>query len=60
VGARVEPKVNGFRLHLDLPAYGVAPGQAAVLYDRDTVVGAGTIEPAATLEAVPAFESEGE
>lgn len=60
VGARVEATTGGFRLHLDLPAYGVAPGQAAVLYDEGAVVGAGTIEPAATLETVPAFESEGE
>jgi tRNA-specific 2-thiouridylase len=30
-------------LELDEPAYGVAPGQAAVLYDGDVVVGAGLI-----------------
>ena len=34
---------GGFRLELDQPAYGVAPGQAAVLYDGGAVVGAGTI-----------------
>jgi tRNA-uridine 2-sulfurtransferase len=34
---------GGFRLHLDEPAYGAAPGQAAVLYEGDAVVGAGTI-----------------
>jgi tRNA-specific 2-thiouridylase len=34
---------RGFRLELDEPSYGVAPGQAAVLYDGDVVVGAGTI-----------------
>jgi tRNA U34 2-thiouridine synthase MnmA/TrmU len=28
---------------LDEPAYGVATGQAAVLYDDDVVVGAGRI-----------------
>jgi tRNA-specific 2-thiouridylase len=33
----------GFRLELDRPAYGVAPGQAAVLYEDDVVVGAGLI-----------------
>ena len=31
---------DGFVLELDEPAYGVAPGQAAVLYDGDVVVGA--------------------
>jgi tRNA-specific 2-thiouridylase len=33
----------GFELQLDEPAYGVAPGQAAVLYAGETVVGAGVI-----------------
>ena len=40
--ATVEPTPRGFRLELDEPAYGVAPGQAAVLYDGDAVVGYGT------------------
>jgi tRNA-specific 2-thiouridylase len=39
----VRPTDAGFRLELDEPAFGVAPGQAAVLYDGDTVVGAGLI-----------------
>ncbi|HUK94895.1 MAG TPA: tRNA 2-thiouridine(34) synthase MnmA [Gaiellaceae bacterium] len=43
VSAAVHEEGSGFRLHLDEPAYGVAPGQAAVLYDGDAVVGAGTI-----------------
>jgi tRNA-uridine 2-sulfurtransferase len=43
VPARVEPTARGFRLGLDEPAYGVAAGQAAVLYDGDTVVGYGLI-----------------
>jgi tRNA-uridine 2-sulfurtransferase len=43
VPARVEPTPRGFRLALDQPAYGVAPGQAAVLYDDDAVVGYGLI-----------------
>ncbi len=43
VRATVEPTPRGFRLHLDEPAYGVAPGQAAVLYGGDLVVGQGTI-----------------
>jgi tRNA-specific 2-thiouridylase len=34
---------RGFRLELDAPAYGVAVGQAAVLYEGDAVVGAGII-----------------
>jgi tRNA-specific 2-thiouridylase len=43
VWATVRREPTGFRLELDEPAYGVAPGQAAVLYDGDAVVGAGTI-----------------
>jgi len=43
VPARVEQTARGFRLELDEPAYGVAAGQAAVLYDGDTVVGYGLI-----------------
>ncbi len=34
---------DGFRLELDEPAFGVARGQFAVLYDDDAVVGAGAI-----------------
>ena len=37
---------DGFDLQLDAPAYGVAPGQAAVLYEGDAVVGAGLISSA--------------
>ncbi|HEX4324922.1 MAG TPA: tRNA 2-thiouridine(34) synthase MnmA [Gaiellaceae bacterium] len=43
VPARVEPTSRGFRLELDEPAFGVAQGQAAVLYDHDAVVGYGLI-----------------
>ena len=43
VGASVVPAVRGFRLELDEPAYGVAPGQTAVLYQGDAVVGCGTV-----------------
>jgi tRNA-specific 2-thiouridylase len=43
VGTSVEPIEHGFRLELDTPAYGVAPGQTAVLYQDDVVVGAGTL-----------------
>src|ERR671931_967011 len=43
VPASVEETATGFRLRLDEPAYGVAPGQAAVLYDGPVVVGSGLI-----------------
>jgi tRNA-specific 2-thiouridylase len=45
VWATVTPREGGgFDLDLEEPVEGVAPGQAAVLYDGDAVVGAGTIE----------------
>jgi tRNA-specific 2-thiouridylase len=47
VPARVEATDGGFRLLLDEPAYGVARGQAAVLYDGDVVVGSGLVTSAA-------------
>ena len=47
VGATVEATARGFRLALDEPAYGVARGQAAVLYDDDAVVGCGLVTSAA-------------
>ena len=34
---------EGFTLTLDEPVYAVAPGQVAVLYDDDAIVGAGII-----------------
>jgi tRNA-specific 2-thiouridylase len=43
VAASVEQTASGFRLHLDEPAFGVARGQAAVLYDGDVVVGSGLV-----------------
>jgi tRNA-specific 2-thiouridylase len=43
VGADVAETARGFRLELDRPAYGVAVGQAAVLYEDGAVVGAGLI-----------------
>jgi tRNA-specific 2-thiouridylase len=45
--ATVESLARGFRLELDEPAYGVAKGQAAVLYEDDAVVGAGLVSAAA-------------
>jgi tRNA-specific 2-thiouridylase len=43
VSAAVLPTERGFRLELEEPAFAVAPGQAAVLYDSDAVVGSGVI-----------------
>lgn len=43
VAARAAATASGFRLDLGEPAYGVAVGQAAVLYEDDVVVGAGVI-----------------
>jgi tRNA-specific 2-thiouridylase len=43
VPALVEPTGDGFVLRLDRPAHAVAPGQVAVLYDGDAVIGAGSI-----------------
>jgi tRNA-uridine 2-sulfurtransferase len=43
VGGRVERTSRGFRVHLDEPAYGVAAGQTAVLYEGDAVVGCGLV-----------------
>jgi tRNA-specific 2-thiouridylase len=43
VGAEVAKTPGGFDLRLDEPAYGVARGQAAVLYEGDAVVGCGLI-----------------
>jgi tRNA-specific 2-thiouridylase len=47
VAADVEATAAGFRLRLDEPAFGVARGQAAVLYEGDVVVGSGLITSAA-------------
>src|SRR3954471_169569 len=44
VPARVQRTTAGFRLELAQPVYGVAAGQAAVLYEDGVVVGAGIIE----------------
>ena len=62
VAADVIPEPGGFRLRLDEAAHAVAPGQAAVLYHEDAVVGAGTIvaDPRETFHAARTFESQGE
>ena len=44
VATGVETTPQGFRLELDRPVYGVAPGQAAVLYEQEAVVGVGVIQ----------------
>jgi tRNA-specific 2-thiouridylase len=41
--ADVQQTAEGFRLQFDEPAYGVASGQTAVVYDGDAVVASGTI-----------------
>ncbi len=46
VWATVRPEDDGFTLDLDEPVAGIAPGQTAVLYADDAVVGSGTIAPA--------------
>ena len=43
VAATVSATDAGFELRLAEPAFGVAPGQTAVLYEADAVVGAGVI-----------------
>ena len=43
VPATVTETADGFTLELGEPAYGVARGQVAVVYDGDAVVGAGVI-----------------
>ena len=43
VPAAVAETEHGFRLELEAPAYGVAAGQTAVLYDDGVVVGAGLL-----------------
>jgi len=49
----VPARFDGEHVHFDLPEYGVAPGQAAVFYDGERVLGGGWIEEtvAAELEA---------
>ena len=44
VAARVSASAAGFSLELREPVEAIAPGQVAVLYDDDAVVGAGVVE----------------
>ncbi|TFI58347.1 tRNA 2-thiouridine(34) synthase MnmA [Sphingomonas parva] len=48
--ARFEPGSDGGSIHFDTPEYGVAPGQAAVLYEGERVLGGGWIEETAAAE----------
>jgi tRNA-specific 2-thiouridylase len=43
VSGVVQPVTGGFHVTLDEPVFGVATGQAAVLYEGDVVVGAGRV-----------------
>lgn len=43
IPATVSRTADGFELELTEPAYGVARGQAAVLYSGDAVIGCGTV-----------------
>jgi tRNA-specific 2-thiouridylase len=53
--ARPAPvRFDGRSLHFPNPEYGVAPGQAAVLYDGDRVLGGGWIEETVAAELEPA------
>jgi tRNA-specific 2-thiouridylase len=46
----VPARMDGEWLRFDAPEYGVAPGQAAVLYDGDRVLGGGWIEETMAVE----------
>ena len=48
VPATVHETATGFRLQLDEPIFGLARGQAAVLYDGELVVGSGLVTSAAS------------
>jgi tRNA-specific 2-thiouridylase len=58
VPARFDPgsgsAAGGGSLHFDEPEYGVSPGQAAVLYDGDRLLGGGWIEETVAAELEPA------
>ncbi|MBO9669251.1 MAG: tRNA 2-thiouridine(34) synthase MnmA [Sphingobium sp.] len=50
----VPGRLDGDRLSFSVPEYGVAPGQAAVLYDGDRVLGGGWIEETESAELIGA------
>ncbi len=45
--ATVAPTAGGFQILLEEPVFGVAPGQTAVLYEDDAVVGSGVVSASA-------------
>ncbi len=47
-------RFDGENVHFDTPEYGVSPGQAAVLYEGDRVLGGGWIEETVSAELEPA------
>ncbi len=47
LGCRVTALTEGWRIDLASPAQGIAPGQAAVLYEGDRVLGSATVSAAA-------------
>jgi tRNA-uridine 2-sulfurtransferase len=49
----VPVRFDGETVHFESPEYGVSPGQAAVLYEGERLLGGGWIE-----ETVPAAELE--
>jgi tRNA-specific 2-thiouridylase len=53
--ARPAPvRFDGNSIHFETPEYGVSPGQAAVLYDGERVLGGGWIEETVAAELEPA------
>jgi len=47
-------RFDGRTIHFDRPEYGVAPGQAAVIYDGDRLLGGGWIQQTEAAEAIAA------
>jgi tRNA-specific 2-thiouridylase len=50
----VPARYDGDVVRFEQPEYGVSPGQAAVLYDGDRVLGGGWIEETVAAELEPA------
>jgi tRNA-specific 2-thiouridylase len=48
----VPARFDGVMVHFEAPEYGVSPGQAAVLYTEDRVLGGGWIEATVPAEGV--------
>jgi tRNA-specific 2-thiouridylase len=47
-------RFDGSAIHFESPEYGVAPGQAAVLYEGERVLGGGWIDETVAAELEPA------